>query len=139
MSNAPSSARDVADLTAQGVTAVLSLQTDDDLTNAGLRWEQLQQWYASAGITPRRVPIRDYSVEDLAAKLDDAVNELAALLAAGHRVCLHCTAGINRSPTVAIAYLVKMQGMPLAEAVNVVTTARPRAQPYLAAIARGRQ
>ena len=134
VSSAPHSTEDVGELAAHGVTAVLSLQTDDDLTDNGLRWEQLERWYSSTGITARRVPIRDYSAEDLAARLDAAVAELVALLAAGHCVCVHCTAGINRSPTVALAYLVKVQGLSLVDALNLVTAARPRVQPYLRAI-----
>ena len=136
VSTAPLSKEDVGELGAHHVTAVLSLQTDDDLTEHGLRWEQLVRWYSAAGIVPTRVPIRDFSAEDLAARLDEAVTALAALLATGHIVCLHCTVGINRSPTVAIAYLVKVQGCSLVDALNLVTTARPRVQPDLRALDR---
>lgn len=133
--SAPRSRAEVEELAAHSVTAVLSLQTDDDLTKEGLRWKRLEHWYSSAGIEARRVPIDDNSPEAVIAKLDEAVTSLSTLLDQGHTVYLHCSAGVNRSPTIAIAYLVKAEGLSVDEALGLVTNARFNVQPYRQALA----
>lgn len=133
--SAPRSKAEVEELAAHNVTAVLSLQTDDDLTKDGLRWEQLGHWYSSTGIDAWRVQIHDYSPEAVIAKLDEAVTSLRTLLDQGHTVFLHCSAGVNRSPTIAIAYLVKAEGRSVNEALDLVTNARFNVQPYRQALA----
>jgi protein-tyrosine phosphatase len=50
-------------------------------------------------------------VKDLAA----AVAQLKALVDGGHRVYVHCTAGLGRAPAVIIAYLHWTAGMNLEE------------------------
>jgi protein-tyrosine phosphatase len=128
--SAPQATEDAAFLTAEGVSAVLCLQTDDDLTQSGLRWSQVEEWYAEQGIAARRVPILDFSAEAIVAHMDEALAALNALLMDGHTVYLHCTMGINRSPTIAIAYLVRTEGLSVAAAVDTVLWARPAARPY---------
>jgi protein-tyrosine phosphatase len=56
----------------------------------------------------RRVPVRDFDAAELRSKLPECVRNLDGLLSAGHLVYLHCTAGINRSPTVAMAFLYRV-------------------------------
>eukprot|EP00045_Choanoeca_perplexa_P017124 m.242882 g.242882 ORF g.242882 m.242882 type:complete len:397 (-) comp17455_c2_seq1:202-1392(-) len=48
------------------------------------------------------------------------------------RVLIHCSAGISRSPTVALAYLMLHQGQSLAAAQKLVSAARPIVSPNLA-------
>lgn len=102
----PESSEDIEKLRREcGVTAVLNLQTDDDMLKFNLRWPLLQAHYTTCGIDIRRIPVRDFDPADLVAKLPECVRALRQLLTAGHSVYLHCTAGTGRSPTVAIAYL----------------------------------
>lgn len=122
-----------------GITAVLSLQTDADLSVDGLRWEQVQGWYAAAGIVAERVPIEDFSSHALVARMEDAVEALRRLVSTGATVYLHCTAGINRSPTIAIAYLCRVQGLPVVQALAEVRAQRPRVLPYEEVLALLRQ
>jgi len=42
---APATAADVAGLKRRGISAVLSLQTDEDLAALGLSWNRLEEWY----------------------------------------------------------------------------------------------
>jgi len=88
-----------------GVSAVLSLQDDADLACKGLFASELAAAYGAAKIRFERLPVGDGNVEELAARLDEAVALLARLIAEGGAVYLHCNAGMNRAPTVAIAYL----------------------------------
>jgi protein-tyrosine phosphatase len=101
----------------QGVTAVLNLQTDGDLAAFHVDWPALEQHYQSGGVELVRVCVEDFNSEDLTAKLPECVRELDRLLSAGRKVYLHCTAGASRSPTVAIAYLHRRRGWPLARAL----------------------
>lgn len=127
----PESPEDIEELKARcGVTAVLNLQTDEDIKGKGLNWPALAACYQACGIEVRRVPMRDGDVEDQHRKLPEAVRALAGLLAAGHTVYLHCNAGAGRSPLVAMAYLHRSRGWPLEEAIGYVQQCRPCA-PYV--------
>jgi len=52
-----------------------------------------------------RTPISDGSADQLSLHLERALGDLKALTDAGERVYLHCNAGLNRAPTVAIAFM----------------------------------
>jgi protein-tyrosine phosphatase len=103
-----------------GITAVLNLQTDDDMRAVNLVWEPLEAHYRKSGIELCRVPVRDFDSVDLREKLPECVRALDNLLAANHSVYLHCTIGAARSPTVAIAYLHWCRAWDLEEAAAYV-------------------
>ena len=107
-----------------GVTAVLNLQTDDDMRAVGVVWEPLEGHYHASGVLLRRLPVRDFDSIDLREKLPECVRALDQLLAASHSVYLHCTAGAGRSPTVAIAYLHWCRGWDLDQAAAYVQERR---------------
>jgi len=107
------------------VDAVVSLQDDADLASKGLVLDALARAYAAVGIAFHRIPVPDGDEAALAARLDEAVGLLSALVEAGRRVYLHCNAGFNRAPTVAVAYLHVHEGLPLATAVAHVKRLRP--------------
>ena len=108
----------------EGVTAVLNLQTDEDIEEARFFAEHPEALYADTGIKVCRVPVRDFDESDLQQKLPECVAALRGLLEQGHTVYLHCTAGVNRSPTVAIAYLHWCVGWELDTAVKHVQKCR---------------
>lgn len=118
-----------------GVQAVLSLQDDGDLAAKDLSWPALLRAYRAAGIVAHRLPVADGQAEDLFEILDVAVAWLAGQTAAGRSVYVHCNAGINRAPTVAIAYLHAVRGMGLDEACRHVTSLRP-CVPFLSVLRR---
>ncbi|MGH2452288.1 MAG: dual specificity protein phosphatase family protein [bacterium] len=129
--SAPTSAEEFEALRQDSsVTALLSLQTDADLWGRGLSWDMEARWCEAQGIAAHRLPIEDWSPQAVIEHLDEAVELLSRLLAEEQVVYLHCTAGVNRSPSVALAYLVKVQHLSLAEALQIVRRARPAAQPY---------
>ena len=122
----PKSAGDVELLRREcGVTAVLNLQTDDDMRHFNLDWNSLQARYLASGIELWRVPVRDFDTEDLREKLPECVRLLNHLLGAGHSVYVHCSAGAGRSPTVVAAYLHWRCGRDLDEAVTFLKRCRP--------------
>ncbi len=130
----PSNAEDVEKLRREsGITAILNLQTDDDMRSLGLAWEPLEAHYRACGVELARLPVRDFDPLDLRQKLPECVRVLDSLLRAGHSVYLHCTAGTGRSPTVAIAYLHWCLGWGLDEAIVYVKQLR-QTSPNLEAI-----
>ena len=120
----PDSYQDVLEIKAVGATALLSLQTDEDLAERGLSWSDIEDWCRAAGIVARREPVRDFDPDHLTERLPDCARTLDELIGSGHRVYLHCTAGVNRSPSVAIAWLVWKRGKTLEEAYAFVTRRR---------------
>jgi len=80
------------------ITAVLNLQTDEDMRSVNINWQALGAHYQSSGINLMRLPVKEEQIE-LREKLPECVPTLTALIAAGHTVYLRCTEGVGRSPT----------------------------------------
>ena len=126
----PITAGDVEQLKAQGIAAVLNLQTDEDLQQRDIDWPAMTDAYHLQRMEVCRFPIADFSPQDMRQKLRACVGVLAGLLRAGHTVYLHCNAGINRSPTVAVAYLHWIEKWELMAAYAHVISCRP-CDPYV--------
>lgn len=115
------------------IAAVISLQDDLDLERKGLRLSALRSAYTEAGIALERFPITDGDAASLCAVLDEVVATLHGRLAAAQRVYLHCNAGLNRAPSVAVAYLHRHRGLSLDQACAAVKAQRP-CVPYMRAL-----
>lgn len=116
-----------------GVTAVLSLQDEADLLSKSLRLADLEKASRECGIEYQRIPIPDGDAAVLVERLEPTIERLDALLRGGALVYLHCNAGMNRAPTVAIGYLHARCAMPLAAARDFVKSRRP-CVPYMSAL-----
>lgn len=115
---------------AQRVTAVLSLQDDADLASKGLVLTEIERAYDAQRLRFHRMPVPDCDNDFLQARLDAIVAQLRALHDASERVYLHCNAGMNRAPTVAIAYLHVHHAMSLLVARDFVKERR-HCVPYM--------
>ena len=113
----PSSLEDIQSLAAMGVKGLVNLQSDMDLRSRALEWTILWPLYLRHGISAVRVPIIDFEPADLARHIDAAVMAVAKHIDAGKRVYVHCNAGLNRSPSVVIGYLMLSRGLTLKDAV----------------------
>ncbi len=116
-----------------GVTAVINLQTDDDFEWYQVDWPKIQQYYKKQNIEIIRKPVQDFQLEDLRDKLPECASLVDEFARNGYIIYLHCTAGINRSPTVAIGYLYSYLGYDMEAAISVVKTSRI-CDPYLEAL-----
>ena len=115
---------------AHGVSAVVSLQDDADIASKGLTVRALERAYRVHDLAFHRIPVPDCDNDVLAAQVNRTVGLLHALASAGARVYLHCNAGMNRAPTMAIAYLHTHGGLSLPEARDFVK-ARRHCVPYM--------
>jgi predicted protein tyrosine phosphatase len=121
----PQNAEDIRELKDRcGVTAVLNLQTDEDLCERNIDWQVMEVNYKKLDIEVRRVPMRDFDYEHQRQHLPEAVRVLAGLLASGHITYLHCNAGVGRSPLVAMAYLYWCRDLGLKKAIQHVRQRR---------------
>ena len=116
-----------------GVTAILNLQTDEDMTRLGCDWRKLYAHYRRSKMVVRRVPVRDFDSDDLQQRLPDCVQALNELLRKGHTVYVHCTSGIGRSASVVVTYLNWVQQYELDKAFQLVLRCR-QCSPDLEAI-----
>lgn len=123
---------DVRALKEEGVTAVLNLQTDDDFDYWNIDWEDLKGAYDESRILALRYPIRDFDMAHLRERLQGGMDLLDEMLE-NHTVYLHCSAGINRSPTVAIAFIMRDMDMGMEEAVGHFRE-RHYCEPYVEAL-----
>jgi protein-tyrosine phosphatase len=106
------------------ITAVHNLQDDEDLRVNGLDIEAMRRECETHAIKLLRTPIQDGSADAMAERLEAALSDLHSLISDGRRVYLHCNAGLNRAPTLAIAYLRGFRKMSLDEAVAHVKKRR---------------
>ena len=114
------------------VTAVLNLQTDEDMQSTALDFKPLEAYYRALPLSLVRIPMMEEQAV-LREKLAQAVAALDRLLAADQTVYLHCTAGIARAPSVAIGYLYSRLGWEVDVAVTHVKQLR-QCSPYLDAL-----
>jgi dienelactone hydrolase len=115
---APLADDDFQQLKALKVTAILSLQTEEDGQEGAIESERSAA--VEAGISFTNLPVTDFDRLELLWKLPKCVATVERILAAGDTLYLHCTAGVNRSPTVAVAYLHKCLQWPLEEALEYI-------------------
>lgn len=105
-------------------TTILNLQEDRDLHNWAVDLNHLSSRASHHGASILRTPATDFDEHSLRAVLPKAVAQLQNARSKG-RVYVHCTAGLGRSPAVAIAALYWFTDMQLDEAYGYLTSIRP--------------
>ncbi|XP_041353901.1 dual specificity protein phosphatase 18-like [Gigantopelta aegis] len=109
-----------------GVTAVASEDTltKHNITHSLNLARELQDFEYPVHVECLRVSLRDASDEDLYPRLHDLVDHIHQVVGRGGRIVVHCVAGISRSASVCIAYLVKHHEMTLNDAYHHVLDRR---------------
>jgi protein-tyrosine phosphatase len=115
------------------ITAVVNLQSDVDMNGLRVNWKKLEKYYTQRDMALYRHPIRDFDPEDLKKRLRSAVARVGELEGVGHRIYIHCTAGVGRAPAVAIGHLAWNLGWGLDDAYEFVR-GRRSCDPYIDAI-----
>ena len=117
---------DVAAWKRAGLNTVVSLLGVDE--EADLELSQEDAECTRAGLEFITAPVLDRGIPDDALAFSDLAGELATKVVAGESVGIHCRIGVGRSPLLAIAVL-KMLGLPTADAIRLASTARGRSVP----------
>lgn len=132
--SAPQSSVDVARLKQMNITAVICLQSDDDLKARKIDWPKLEASYQHNDISVKRFPINDFDELDLGKKVVEPIVELNALLNAKQKIYVHCNAGVCRASSVVLGYLCHYQGMSIEAGLGQIRIARPIANPFKSAV-----
>jgi len=77
----------------------------------------------------RNIAIEDNARENISSHFDDAINFIEDVNNRGGRVLVHCHAGISRSATICIAYLMRQKGFSLDEAYEYTKKRRSAISP----------
>ena len=112
-----------------GATALLSLQSDACRAHFGIDYVEHRAHGERSAIAMVNAPMLDFDPPDQRRHLPQAVRFLRELLAAGHKVYLHCTAGCNRAPLTALGYLTFVEMQAPDAAAAFIREARPQADP----------
>lgn len=83
-------------------------------------------------VTYHRLGLKDSTSSSIASTIDSAIEVIDNALGSNKgrgRILVHCSAGVSRSPTVVVGYLMKKRGMSLKVALGHVVRARPQVSP----------
>jgi len=116
---------EMAALRRAGVDVLVCLQPGAEREQLGLAGEPAAA--ARAGLRFHELPVPDFGVPDRVAA-EPLLASLAADLAAGRHVAVHCRGGVGRSSVVAAALLIRL-GLPADQAWPVIAQARGCAVP----------
>jgi protein-tyrosine phosphatase len=116
---------DIASYHARGVDTIVSMLAVDEAMLLGLECEGL--CCGKAGIVFLSSPITDFGLPEVAV-FDALVGNIAGLMRNGHKVAVHCRAGIGRSGMVTAATLIAL-GFESDVAVEEITRHRGIAIP----------
>nr|XP_033798620.1 dual specificity protein phosphatase 5 [Geotrypetes seraphini] len=70
------------------------------------------------------IPVEDNHMADISSHFQEAIDFIDTVRRAGGRVLVHCEAGISRSPTICMAYLMKTKKFRLEEAFDYIKQRR---------------
>ncbi|KIM48479.1 hypothetical protein M413DRAFT_62827 [Hebeloma cylindrosporum] len=83
-------------------------------------------------VTYHRLGLKDSTSSSIASTIDSAIEVIDNALGSNKgrgRILVHCSAGVSRSPTVVVGYLMKKRGMSPKVALGYVVRARPQVSP----------
>ncbi|XP_037337612.2 dual specificity protein phosphatase 18-like [Pungitius pungitius] len=81
------------------------------------------------GVEYVHVPVSDSPASPLDSHFDEVADRIQRTAARGGRTLVHCNAGVSRSASLCMAYLMKHRGVPLLEAHQWVRSCRPVVRP----------
>lgn len=75
------------------------------------------------------IPVEDNNVADISSHFQEAIDFIDCVREKGGKVLVHCEAGISRSPTICMAYLMKTKQFHLKEAFDYIKQRRSVVSP----------
>ncbi|BFZ11802.1 hypothetical protein BsWGS_14841 [Bradybaena similaris] len=101
-------ARDLAQLRSLNITYILNVTS------------HVPQYYDEQGIRYKRIPASDSAQQNLKQYFEEALEYIDDARQNNAKVLIHCHAGVSRSATITIAYLLKHTRMAMADAYKFV-------------------
>lgn len=86
---------------------------------------------SSDGFRHMNLPVADNATSDISCSFPQAIEFIENVRSSGGKVLVHCLAGISRSPTICIAYLMYSQNLSLDQAYDLVKQRRRLISPNL--------
>ncbi|XP_076061354.1 dual specificity protein phosphatase 10-like [Oratosquilla oratoria] len=112
-------AQDLCKLQALGITRVLNVTS------------HVPGFHENSGLCYKTLPAMDSGHQNLRQYFDEAIRFIDDARSASHNVLVHCQAGVSRSPTIVIAYLMQHTHMYMVDAYKWVKARRPIISPNL--------
>lgn len=125
----PRDAGDIRKLKSEGVTGILSIQSERDYSSHGLSPHYLSLLCEESAVRYQTYSIEDMNNQDFIERAQGAVRKLREMLRESGKVYVHCTAGIYRSPQIIALYLAQFQDYSVEQAVDMVKMNHPLARP----------
>uniref|UniRef100_A0A8C8RKQ9 Dual specificity protein phosphatase n=1 Tax=Pelusios castaneus TaxID=367368 RepID=A0A8C8RKQ9_9SAUR len=75
------------------------------------------------------IPVEDSHMADISSHFEEAIDFIDCVRRAGGKILVHCEAGISRSPTICMAYLMKTKKFRLEEAFDYIKQRRSLISP----------
>ncbi|KAM9728460.1 dual specificity protein phosphatase 10 isoform 1-T2 [Menidia menidia] len=91
----------------------------------------LPLYHVSSGLRYKRLPATDNSKQNLRQYFEEVFEFIEEAYQSGQGVLVHCQAGVSRSATIVIAYLMKHTLMTMTDAYKYVRSRRPVVSPNL--------
>ena len=113
----------------KGITAILSIQTDEDFLSHQLNPDYFSLLCEENGLEFYSCAIEDKNKVDFLEKWTEGVSLLRKLLKKGHVVYVHCSAGVYRSPQIVVLYLIIQYNITPAKAIAFVRSRHRFARP----------
>ncbi|KAK0161139.1 hypothetical protein PV327_009649 [Microctonus hyperodae] len=92
---------------------------------------QLPGYHEKCGITYRQIPATDSEHQNLRQYFEEAFDFIEAARMRGTSILIHCQAGVSRSATIAVSYIMQHKCLLMIDAYQFVKDARPIISPNL--------
>lgn len=99
-----------------GITALLNVSRRDSRPTKG---QYHYKW----------IPVEDSHRADISSHFQEAIDFIECVKEEGGKVLVHCEAGISRSPTICMAYIMKSQRLRLEQAFDIIRQQRAIVSP----------
>merc|ERR1712215_98391 len=103
-----------------GITHVLNAAEGDWVASVSIDQEE----YKEHGVEYWGMKCNDLETVDISVYFQDTANFIDLALSGGGKVLVNCFAGVSRSATIAVSYLIQKKGMTVEEALVTVKTNR---------------
>uniref|UniRef100_A0A8C0AMR9 protein-tyrosine-phosphatase n=1 Tax=Buteo japonicus TaxID=224669 RepID=A0A8C0AMR9_9AVES len=99
-------------------------RTDDERGGVPLRWAVCEPPSEANRFSYKSIPVEDNHKADISSWFNEAIDFIDSVKNDGGRVFVHCQAGISRSATICLAYLMRTNRVKLDEAFEFVKQRR---------------